>query len=306
MMRRPAPAAGLRAPYIYRTRDMGKTWQQPITRGLLPAGVYVHPDWAAKTPSNDRGCSSLEPSAVHSCRSMMARIGSRCSSTCRRHQCATSSCTATISSWPRTAAASRVIDDMSPLRQVTDAVLAADAYLFKPADAINYSRGGDNGTPLQKDEPQAPNPLDGAAIDYYLKSAATGAVTLEIVDAAGTVAQTFTAPSEQIPWPRAVAGGRTRRSWWHPQHVAALAHNAGAVLVSRRDPSRRMGTGRRWWTRRRWRWRRSWRTGWRRRRAGCRDERNVHCEADREWTQLFADVHHPSRPARQGEVNLGT
>ena len=27
-------------PYIYRTRDMGKTWQK-ITNGL-PAGVYVH------------------------------------------------------------------------------------------------------------------------------------------------------------------------------------------------------------------------------------------------------------------------
>ena len=28
------------APYIYRTRDMGKTWQ-PVVRGL-PANVYVH------------------------------------------------------------------------------------------------------------------------------------------------------------------------------------------------------------------------------------------------------------------------
>ena len=67
-----------------------------------------------------------------------------------------------------------VIDDISPLRQINATVLAADAYLFKPADAINVPQGGDNGTPLQKDEPQAPNPPNGAAIDYYLKTNAAG------------------------------------------------------------------------------------------------------------------------------------
>ncbi len=49
-------------------------------------------------------------------------------------------------------------------------MLAADAFLFQPADAINYVQGGDNGTPLQKDEPQTPNPPNGAYIDYWLKS----------------------------------------------------------------------------------------------------------------------------------------
>jgi hypothetical protein len=77
------------------------------------------------------------------------------------------------------------------LRQVTPAVLAADAYLFKPGDAINVQQGGDNGTPLQKDEPQAMNPPNGAVIDYYLKSAASGPVTLEILGEGGEVLHTF-------------------------------------------------------------------------------------------------------------------
>ena len=47
----------------------------------------------------------------------------------------------------------------------------AAAVLFKPADAIAVVQGDDNGTPWQKDEPQAENAPDGAAIDYYLKSA---------------------------------------------------------------------------------------------------------------------------------------
>ena len=49
-------------------------------------------------------------------------------------------------------------------------VAAADAHLFKPADAIILPPGTDDGTPTQKDEPEAENPPTGAVIDYYLKS----------------------------------------------------------------------------------------------------------------------------------------
>ncbi|HEY2824154.1 MAG TPA: hypothetical protein VGI83_01285, partial [Gemmatimonadales bacterium] len=82
-------------------------------------------------------------------------------------------------------------------------VLASEAFLFKPTDAINYQQGGDNGTPLQKDEPQATNPPGGAVIDYYLKANATGAVTLEIIDSAGTTLETF---SSEAPPPQANVG----------------------------------------------------------------------------------------------------
>src|SRR5262249_58428717 len=62
-------------------------------------------------------------------------------------------------------------------------------------------------TPLQKDEPQALNPADGAYIDYYLRQNATGPVTLEVLDAAGTVLRTFS--SEGVP--QAAPGGRGGR-----------------------------------------------------------------------------------------------
>jgi hypothetical protein len=91
-----------------------------------------------------------------------------------------------------------VIDDISVLRQATDEVAKADVYLFKPADAVNVQQGGENGTPLQKDEPQAPNPPNAAYIDYYLRSAAAGPVTIEVVDSAGAVVATFsTDPARQ-------------------------------------------------------------------------------------------------------------
>jgi hypothetical protein len=72
--------------------------------------------------------------------------------------------------------------------------------LFKPSDTINYIEGTDNGTPLQKDEPSAENPPNGAVIDYYLKRNASGPVTIEILDASGAVIRTFSSdPNAQQP-----------------------------------------------------------------------------------------------------------
>ena len=45
-----------------------------------------------------------------------------------------------------------------------------DAHLFKPATVVPRCRSDDNGTPLQKDEPHADNPVEGAVIYYWLKS----------------------------------------------------------------------------------------------------------------------------------------
>src|SRR5262249_30876967 len=77
-----------------------------------------------------------------------------------------------------------VLDDITALRQINDEVAKADSYLFRPADAVNIPPGSENGTPLPLDEPLADNPPYGAIIDYYLKSAASGSVTLEILDPA--------------------------------------------------------------------------------------------------------------------------
>src|SRR5581483_8488412 len=82
-----------------------------------------------------------------------------------------------------------------------DHVTQADVYLFKPADAVEVIQGGDNGTPLQKDEPQAENPPNGAYVDYYLKTAASGPVTLEILDANNQTIRTYSSADEPPPPP---------------------------------------------------------------------------------------------------------
>ena len=173
-------------PYIYRTRDMGKTWQK-ITNGL-PAGVYVH---VVKEDPERRGLLvagtergafvSLDDGDNWQPLQMNLPITSVRDFEIYNNDLIVA--THGRGFW--------VIDDISPLRQINATVLAADAHLFKPADVTYLPQGGDNGTPLQKDEPQAPNPAFGAAIDYYLKTNASGPVSVEVLDASGAVVATF-------------------------------------------------------------------------------------------------------------------
>jgi len=172
-------------PHIYRTRDLGKSWQE-ITRGL-PPGVYVH---VVKEDPQRRGLlfagternvwvsfddgdnwqplqlnlpvTSMRDFEIHGDDLILATHGR--------------------GFW--------VIDDISVLRQIDAPVASSSAHLFKNADAVAWIQTDDNGTPTQKDEPQLPNPPDGAIIDYYLKSNATS-VTLEILDGSGAVVGTF-------------------------------------------------------------------------------------------------------------------
>jgi photosystem II stability/assembly factor-like uncharacterized protein len=201
-------------PYIYRTRDQGKTWQR-ITRGL-PAGVYVHT--VKEDPmrrrllfaGTERGAfMSLDDGDTWEALQLNLPVTSVRDFEIYNNDLIVA--THGRGFW--------VIDDISSLRQVTPAILAADAYLFKPGDTINVQQAGDNGTPLQKDEPQAPNPPNGAYIDYYLKAAPNGPVTLDILDASGAVLHTFS--SEGAPEPVGGRGGRGGRAGGIP-NVSAL------------------------------------------------------------------------------------
>jgi hypothetical protein len=192
-------------PHVYRTRDQGKTWQE-ITRGL-PAGAYVH---VVKEAPGRRGLlfAGTERAVFLSFddgdtwQSLQLNLPSTSVRDFEIYGNDLVAATHGRGFW--------VIDDISPLRQISDAVAQADAYLFKPADAIAVLQGGDNGTPTQKDEPQAQNPPNGASIDYYLKTAATGPVTLQILDASGACLAAFTSDAAPPPACAAAAAGTGR------------------------------------------------------------------------------------------------
>jgi hypothetical protein len=82
------------------------------------------------------------------------------------------------------------LDDITPLRQMA-AAANASVFLFKPAPAYRVRRDTNTDTPLPPDEPAGQNPPDGAIIDYVLSEAATGPVTLEILNAAGKPLRRF-------------------------------------------------------------------------------------------------------------------
>lgn len=96
-----------------------------------------------------------------------------------------------------------VMDDITPLQQLTDAVLARSEHLFRPRPATLWDEdkrtwhgGGDEVF-------RAKNPPD-AILSFYMKNAASGPVTLQVVDTAGTVVREFDAPKSagihRIAW----------------------------------------------------------------------------------------------------------
>jgi hypothetical protein len=91
-----------------------------------------------------------------------------------------------------------ILDDLTPLHQVSDAVTAERAHLFTPRPAIRYRyRAGFGGIEGDRgageDTPQYPPA--GAMIDYSLASAPSGPITLEILDGSGAVIRSFSSDS---------------------------------------------------------------------------------------------------------------
>ena len=210
------------APYLYRTRDQGKTWQ-PIPKGL-PEGVYCHTIKSDRVRQGllfcgtERGAfvsfddgDNWQPLQLNlpvtSIRDFEVYGNDLIVGTHGR------------GIW--------VLDDIAPLRQLSDAVVASAAHLFQPSDTINLLETSDNGTPLQKDEPQVANPEHGVPIDYYLRSA-TSAVSIDILDLNGAVVHTFSATSDAPRGARASAAARlpnTTALWRVPS--ALFATSAG-------------------------------------------------------------------------------
>ncbi len=93
-----------------------------------------------------------------------------------------------------------VIDDISTLRQLTPTLASAPLHLFAPGLATRTRRNVNSNTPLPPEIPHADNALEGAIIDYWLGGAATGRVTLEVLDARGAVVRRYSSdPIAPVP-----------------------------------------------------------------------------------------------------------
>jgi hypothetical protein len=144
-----------------------------------------------------------------------------------------------------------IIDDITSLQQLSDAVMSTDAHLFDIRPATRWvedtmlSRGLGGAKHFRGSNPQG-----GAAIAYYLKSAASGDVKITISDQRGTVVRELNGTNEaginRVQWNLApnpppgagqgrgfggggFGGGRGGRGG--PQFIVGNAVDAGTYIV---------------------------------------------------------------------------
>jgi photosystem II stability/assembly factor-like uncharacterized protein len=180
-------------PYIYRTDDFGKTWtlltdgkngiapdeptrvvrEDPDRAGLLYAGtefgIYISFDNGAHWQSFQLNLPNTPVTDIKIAhKDLILSTQGR-------------------SFW--------ILDNLTPLYQIGGQTLTSAATLFGPREAIRTpARGGGRGSALQY-------PLAGAQIDYYLASAPSGDLVMEVIDPAGKVVRRFSSSTGTAPEP---------------------------------------------------------------------------------------------------------
>jgi photosystem II stability/assembly factor-like uncharacterized protein len=84
-----------------------------------------------------------------------------------------------------------ILDDLTPIQQMSQTVRDSTAYLFPPHPTYRF-RPGTVPVTMSDDPSAGQNPPYGAAINYYLKSVPTGDVRIRIEDAKGQTVRTLT------------------------------------------------------------------------------------------------------------------
>ncbi|MEP7380193.1 MAG: hypothetical protein ABI910_00835 [Gemmatimonadota bacterium] len=191
--------AGDLTPYIYRTRDFGRTWirivsglptdeaggsfarvvrEDPRRRGLLftgtESGLHVSFD------DGDHWQSLMQNLPTTPVRDITIKGNDLIAATHGR------------GIW--------ILDDISSLRQLSSGIVAERAHLFAPGETIRVRRNVNADTPLPPEIPHAPNPASGVIIDYWLADTPSVAVALDVFDARGRpVRHLSSAPIALVP-----------------------------------------------------------------------------------------------------------
>jgi photosystem II stability/assembly factor-like uncharacterized protein len=172
-------------PYIYRTRDGGKTWQNVVAG--IPEGAYVN---SVKEDTQVKGllfaCTELRVYVSFNDGDQWQPLQNNMPVTSIRdivvHGDDLAIATHGRGFW--------VMDQMTPLRQIArqgTEIETSNAYLFQPGETFAIRNGGMNGTPMPHEEPQEENPPSGVVAYYWLKAAAAGPLKLELLDGSGAV-----------------------------------------------------------------------------------------------------------------------
>jgi photosystem II stability/assembly factor-like uncharacterized protein len=180
-------------PHIYRTTDYGKNWKE-ISSGLTDGEIVRVVREDPKDPnllyagtvtsvyvSFDRG---------DHWQSLQLNLPSTVVSDLTIHDSDIAISTYGRGFW--------ILDNISPLRQAR-AVLSSSApvTLLRPEPASRVRWDNTQDTPVPPEMVVGENPPEGAVIDYYLASPATGTITLTITDSAGNVIREYSSVAPQ-------------------------------------------------------------------------------------------------------------
>jgi len=205
-------------PHIYRTRDFGKSWREitmgiadnapvnavredPVRKGLLFAGtetsVYVSFDdgenWQPLQLNLPH--TSMRDLAIHGDDLIVGTHGR--------------------SFW--------ILDDITPLRQLSADVARAPVTLFAPQEAVRFRWNRNTDTPLPPEIPAGKNPPDGAILDYYLASTASSTVRLEIFDAQNHLVRRYTSTDKAEPLEEIAPKHPIPMYWVRPTQILSAA-----------------------------------------------------------------------------------
>jgi photosystem II stability/assembly factor-like uncharacterized protein len=205
-------------PHIYRTRDFGANWQEivaglpenapinavredPVRKGLLFAGsetsVYVSFNEGDTWQSLQLNLphTSMRDLAIHGDDLIVATHGR--------------------SFW--------ILDDITPLRQLNDRIAESPVFFFQPQEALRWRSNRNPDTPLPPETPAGKNPADGAVLDYFLAAAATGPVTLEILDSTGATVRRYSSADPPLPMDKIAAEHPIPMYWVRPARTLSSA-----------------------------------------------------------------------------------
>jgi photosystem II stability/assembly factor-like uncharacterized protein len=114
-----------------------------------------------------------------------------------------------------------ILDDVTPLREISPQITANDAYLFHPATAMRVRWDNYEDTPYPVETPAGQNPPDGAILDYFLKAAPKDDLTLTVYDDKGAEVAQFSSQAKSPDLPPA----NVPNYWFAP--AVALPKAAG-------------------------------------------------------------------------------
>lgn len=182
-------ATGDYSPHIYRTRDFGKSWHG-IVSGLptdQPTGSFVRV--VQEDPQKQGLLFAGTESSVYVSfddgnhwQSLRLNLPTTAFYDLKIHEGDLIAATYGRGIW--------ILDDMSPLEQLTAGLADRQVHLFRPRAAIRVQSDINQDTPFPPEVPHGKNPPQGVVIDYYLGQPAQS-VQLQVFDARGKLVRSY-------------------------------------------------------------------------------------------------------------------